>query len=106
MGLVEGLHDAAAVRGEDPMGARVRRTEEHSGVEPEDLADVGVDDSAVTGDDDPLALVREQDSLDRVRDPHAELRVGLGVGIHVPRLMAGETCPCTAQRELADHLAR
>ena len=69
----------------------MRGSEEHGGRQPQHLPDVSVDHAAVAGDDDVLTVVAGDDALDEVHASVAELLLGFGIGVHIPRAMADET---------------
>ena len=62
--IVQRLQRPNALTGEHDTDGAVRRPEEHVVVNTDDVADIGVDNSAVARNDNPLALVLGDDRLD------------------------------------------
>ena len=79
----------------------MRWPEEHRSVDAENLADVCVDNAAMTRHDDPLARMRGENALDGVGGPMSELVLAFRVGVDIPRAVADEALPRSVQRTFA-----
>src|SRR5580693_4835423 len=91
--FVEGMDNPPAVTGQDPAHRGVRGPEEHVLAQAEQMADVGVDDAAVTDDRELPALVQGQDAFDHGDHPVPELGAALRERRHVPPQLAVEPLP-------------